>query len=444
MDLTEDQIAADAFLRRFESSGDSMACLDGPAGSGKTTVVARWLQDVQREQLCVAAPTHKALSVLKGKCGRSDLPFRTVSSLLGEEAWEDEGGKLHFATGEVDRNADELLVVVDECSMVSKKHLALLALFDKVLFVGDSAQVPPIGEALSESFTVHPKFTLTKIVRQAAGSPVIGLSQIIRERMESPERFVILPHLQQGLSTDNRFTMVPAAHLYDFAVDAWKRGMVAPILAHTNKAVDAHNAVMHARLYPDAPLFGVGEPVVSESTKYANNGIYLHSGERCIVEACEPGEPKYGMPVYSIHLKRDSGERVSVRYARPDDIESLRSAINSRLNDLEREVHSLAEQLRRESVYGRSRARADGSWDSAAYGALMLEQKELRDTRSSLAHLCRLRHAYATTVYKAQGSTYDAALIDWKDIAHTMARSKDPRVLYTAVTRPRDWLVIFK
>jgi exodeoxyribonuclease-5 len=48
-----------------------------------------------------------------------------------------------------------------------------------------------------------------------------------------------------------------------------------------------------------------------------------------------------------------------------------------------------------------------------------------------------ISHAYAMTVHKAQGSTFDTVLIDWDDLQ--VAARRDPvqaaRLMYVAVTR---------
>ena len=54
----------------------------------------------------------------------------------------------------------------------------------------------------------------------------------------------------------------------------------------------------------------------------------------------------------------------------------------------------------------------------------------------------KVRHSYAITAHRAQGSTYEAAFVDWKDILANRNRSEAFRCLYVACTRPRKELYL--
>lgn len=423
MELTDEQNAALNQMRRFLSDRDAhMGCFEGPAGSGKTTVVGELLKDVSLPNLCMAAPSHKALRVLREKCGNPSLQFRTLSSLLGEEPWEDENGKLHFASGSIKAGAGEMTVIVDECSMVKREHFEKLHAFKKVLFVGDSAQVPPINERLSPTFTVPDKFALTSIVRQAADNPIIGLSKMIRDVVQ-PTYFT----LRDALTVDRRYTLCTRSDLHNFAADAHKRGMRTVILAHKNTVVDAHNAAMHARLYPNDALFGVGEPVVSGTTIWRNDGIVIHNSETAIVVSCVLNKTDYGMDFYDVALKCDDGGVVKLRYADQRLITLARNQFTALYQQLTSK-RLLILNTRHDKDVDRDLASVD------------VELRVLDRMKASLRGFCDLKHAYAITVYKAQGSTYDVALIDWSDLQPS--RWRDRRLLYTAITRPKDYLVV--
>ena len=53
-----------------------------------------------------------------------------------------------------------------------------------------------------------------------------------------------------------------------------------------------------------------------------------------------------------------------------------------------------------------------------------------------------LRHAYAITAHRAQGSTYEHAYVDWRDILLNRNRQEAYRCLYVACTRPKKVLVL--
>jgi hypothetical protein len=53
-----------------------------------------------------------------------------------------------------------------------------------------------------------------------------------------------------------------------------------------------------------------------------------------------------------------------------------------------------------------------------------------------------VRHAYAITAHRAQGSTYTAAFVDYRDILLNRQRSEAYRCLYVACTRPKKELYL--
>lgn len=418
-DLTDEQTEALEFLRDFETSGKRMACLAGYAGVGKTYLVSRWLREVRNLRLCVAAPTHQALKVLADKCGENQkLQFYTLAALLGEAPETDpETGEETFvpSTGRKDGHFD--LIVVDECSMVAQRVFnELTSSTAKVLFVGDPAQLPPVGDRQdSPAFGVPAKFQMTQIVRQQAGNPIINLSLMIRQKMASPG-FVLVDDMRAVLTDDRRrFNFCAHADLYPFAEWAYREGWRAPILAFKNETVIRHNRAMHDRLFPDAPFFAAGEPLLSYETKWMDGAPVLHNGEVVTCESCDPASNPYGVPAYRVTFRRDSGASVTCRVT-PD----------------ERGLVAMKKDAIRQVAFWRGHAHR-----SVDHLGKYMAAVERRDY---LQGFIRIRYAYACTVHKSQGSTYDAAFLDWADISSS--RTQQAKMHYVAVTRAADCLVV--
>jgi len=155
--------------------------LSGPAGTGKTqliSVIQKELSDTLK--VAVAAFTGKAASVLRGK---GVLSAQTLHSLMYTPVTVN--NQLEF------RPVSSLgvdFVIVDESSMVAKDILTdLLKYKVKVLFVGDGAQLEPIGD--DPNLMADPDILLTEIHRQAQGSPIIQFSVILRNGGEFQRDF---------------------------------------------------------------------------------------------------------------------------------------------------------------------------------------------------------------------------------------------------------------
>ena len=81
---TQDQIEGRKFLDEFLADPTAKkALLRGYAGTGKTWLIGDWLEAVLSvegclENVCIAAPTHKALDVLRQKCAHLPVVFKTL------------------------------------------------------------------------------------------------------------------------------------------------------------------------------------------------------------------------------------------------------------------------------------------------------------------------------------------------------------------------------
>ena len=215
MTLTSEQAKALKDILRWALTKSSpwIFTVAGYAGTGKTTLLRALIKELAEGSYICCAPTGKAASVLRGKV--PGLIVRTIHQVLyqpqgkGLEEYERLMAEITEAKGKgIDSTALEKelsdererlkkekvrftvkpgqdisnkLLIVDEASMVSA---AMLEDFKntrcKVLFVGDSGQLPPVKAA--EWFIEHQHdVSLVKIMRQEADNPIIRLSMAIRE-----------------------------------------------------------------------------------------------------------------------------------------------------------------------------------------------------------------------------------------------------------------------
>ena len=209
--LSHDQETAVDAISRWLKSSDPVFTLAGYAGTGKTTILRNVVEGASNA-IC-ATPTGKAASVLRSKLGEDGPEVGTLHSLLycPIEVTEldvamqvDEVRYLEAAGLPVERAEKRLerlikkletgacefgfkgdgpslpLVVVDECSMVGDQvERDLLRSAEKVLFVGDPGQLPPVeGREFFERN--RPNATLENIHRQAAGSSILQLAHAVR------------------------------------------------------------------------------------------------------------------------------------------------------------------------------------------------------------------------------------------------------------------------
>ena len=159
-DLTDDQrAAADAFAAWLQSSSPGVPfVLSGFAGSGKTFLSMRLLRMVEATGLCwtVVAPTHKAVGVLRQALSLEGLQPTwypsTIHRLLRLKLKRQGDRELCEPTEQTAMALEHLgLVLIDEASMVDSSLLQVALqcahpFRTRLVFVGDPAQLPPVGE----------------------------------------------------------------------------------------------------------------------------------------------------------------------------------------------------------------------------------------------------------------------------------------------------------
>lgn len=473
-DLTRDQQAAhDAILPFLAGHTDhGVMVLEGWAGTGKTTLVAYLLRGFPKWRVAVAAPTNKAVRVLRDKLieagaavadsgepdelpswrSRKALPprgitCRSIHSLLGLKLAELDNGQHEARTHRDSTLRDYQVVIVDECSMLDDDLFQRVILERgnaRILFVGDSAQLPPVkaGPGLSPVFSrVNAKCTLTSVIRQAADNPIIQLSVAIRRYIEAGIR-VSAASLTEALPpSHSEARVVLVGGDASMLVDWWLAQHEAEpetdtrIIAYTNDRVLDYNRRIHQALHGETlTRFVAGERVVVHSqckaSKVVNDhlmeeGVLITSEELRVLKsepAAHPFYPKVGAE--RLLLQADDGASWRVWVA-ADDL-ALNQAVSAYFAD-----------------WRRFKSDSEATADSAEKERLKEAAREASNRGWALKRtFAPLRHAYAITCHKSQGSTFDCALVDFSDLSRMPDVHEFNRALYVAVTRSRQYLAM--
>ena len=423
---TADQKTALSEIMAARAPGE-FHCLTGYAGTGKTTLVQSFAKLMRGSGvgIVLTAPTHKAVAVLARKLQEPSIECVTIHSLL-QLAPKPHGDRMVF---ERKKRASPVLadvVVVDECSMISldmmrhiKRHLPV----SFVLFVGDPAQLPPVGEDASPTFSTRRRSHLGTIVRQAAENPILQAATTIRT--------------SQGSDID--WSWCRSAKAAPFGVfvprcpDDWMRkGFTSPefaadpdafrYLCWTNEKVAHVNQKVRQWIYGgDTPTpFMPGERALSRSPVFADDGktLLVATNEEASVEdinaatfthylpdrECVTGW-SVEIPSWRVTLLRDDGEKVVIDIPRDD-----------------RSYRQVLARIADEAAEHR------GRWNDYH----ILKQQ-----------IGSLQNIYALTIHTSQGSTFKNVFVDIADIRR---RSSNPlemqQLLYVAVTRPTHALVL--
>lgn len=481
--LTPQQAMAYDVLMDFLAgrSDSSMAVLRGYAGTGKTFLVSRLIHDLDASlSVAVAAPTNKAVKVLREKVlhagsqvadepmdnlwraeDQERVEFGSIHALLGLKMTEREDGGQECKKAREPSLHNFDVVIVDECSMIGPdlfRQIVLCKRQTRVLFVGDPAQLPPVEDREAESPTfakVALQVMLTDVVRQAADNPIIQLSLLLRRAIEIGQRadHTAMAKVLPPLNEHPRAALVPgnAQTVIEFALYEINAGRDARVLAFTNDAVNYYNQAIHAALHgPHAEPFVMGERVILHSQcdalrcdddEEVTNAktILINSEEAVIKYIKKQPHPQWNLiPASQIFLERDTGEWVAVYL--PDDPAALEREIGAHF-----------------TLWRNLKAQADAAYANARQMRDDAVRQEQQEVGNQLHHQAKaasnkawalrrafapLRHAYAMTVHKSQGSTFDTAIVDLNNLGRMRSAFAFNRGLYVAATRPRSYLAV--
>lgn len=421
-------------------AGGGYFLLSGKAGTGKTYLVARlieYIQGTMQKPVAITAPTHKAVGVLKGFCSGESF---TTHAFLGMREDIDRNGNRIFVPGKAFEIPSERfnIVIVDESSMVAD------VIFDeleklvkdrryKVIFVGDKRQIPPVGYPDSLPFDKPTQkdlgfdmFELEKIVRQAEGNPIIEVASEIREAFLKPYPVVNFQSRVNGLIgvsyIENKVVAEALPDILDmFSSEEFENNAdYVKIVAYRNKKVVAYNNIVRKHLFGEVPKIVPGDKLVSDAPLKEGKKIMVPNNTDMTVKNVSVMTESVGgedIDFYKAHVTVSGyAEMSSELYIRVihEDSEAI-------FNDL----------MKRQAEVAKSYARGSYQSKSAWMDFYALKEK-----------FHAVKHAYAITAHKSQGSTYDHCVVDMKDILVSHNVQERNRILYTACTRPKYSLKI--
>lgn len=218
--LTQQQQQVLDSIKEFMKSDASVFILRGYAGTGKTTMVKQIADYIsQSRDVNLMAPTGRAARVLGVKTGYDAFTIhKAIYGSAGmvtkkvKDVAESEF-KLCFPIGQID---GKVVAIVDEASMLCSKtnehelfQFGTDNLMDdlltyvrpsfggKVIFVGDPAQLPPVGESVSQALNADffiskglkvMQTELREVLRQTGDSVILKNAMQIRNLLESNKR----------------------------------------------------------------------------------------------------------------------------------------------------------------------------------------------------------------------------------------------------------------
>lgn len=419
-----------------------------------TYILRYFLDNIVNKSYTVTAPTHKALRVLESQVGRKGMTLHSLHGLkpnIDLQNFDIENPQFDPLNPSKIQNYN--LVVIDECSMINKDLFQLnrnraTTYNVKILYVGDSLQLPPVNEEISLTFaTVKNKVVLTDIVRQEEGNPLLELFSLLRNDIKNQTNTFLnyivrnRSNIQDGIG----YEIIPRAMFNQRLIDEFNSDTFHKnidhfrITAYTNKAVSDWNSIVRNSIVgKDADIIHINDLVLSYNTivDEFKEPIILNS-EDYILEDIRPYISDEGIKTFAVNLKSMYDGHITQPFLIVDTKDA------SFLKYKEILTH----------LYNRAANRVQHGW----YVYYKFKNRFLTNLKFSIETIQGTKwinkdidYGYSMTVHKTQGSTFDNVAIDLTDIVFQNTRfgrrENDidirNKLMYVALSRARKSVIM--
>ena len=433
---------------------ESAFILRGYAGTGKTTLVGALVRVLKKlgRDVILLAPTGRAAKVFSAHAG---LPAYTIHKVIyRQQTFNGEGTRFSLGFNKL----HHAVFIVDEASMVADATggstvFGTGQLLDdlirfvyegegcKLLFVGDTAQLPPVGEEESPALRREVlkqyglnlmEADLTEVVRQSAASGVLSNATHLREMIA--DDYYDLPVIQGSRKGEVRF--LPGNELIEALISAYSDYGTDDtiVVTRSNKRANIYNNGIRSRVFDREEELTRGDLVMAVKNNYfwtEQLARELPKDERLPFDFIANGDTAEISRIRNIHeLYGFHFADATLRFHDYDDFEMECRVL---LDTLTSESPSLtAEESNR--LYEKVLE------DYADVPTKRERMKKLR--QDPYYNALQIKYAYAVTCHKAQGGQWSRVFVDQGYLTEEMAGPGYLRWLYTAFTRTTERLYL--
>ena len=446
--------------------------LRGYAGTGKTTLVSTLVKTLpslgMRYQLL--APTGRAAKVMSTYTGK-------VASTLHRKLYRfqvNANGEFRMARAE--NKAKDTIFIVDECSMISDQgdgYSWSRSLLDdlieyvfsgsccKLLLIGDSAQLPPVGLDISPAMDFNilkNSFSLTlatyemkEVMRQNLESGILYNATEIRNLMSTDNGQLTTDFYELPLLNINGFDDIIKIDPMSFEELLWqsfgdkRSNNDAVVICRSNKRANMFNQAIRSRVLQEEGEISSGDKLMVVKNNYfwtsqqttdnrqqtstnsqQSNISFIANGDMIEITRINKFEEMYGFHFADVDIMLTDYEEaptLSVKII----METLYSDSPALTNEEAKRLYQAVEEDYMDIPRAADRRKA--MKENPYYNAL------------------QVKFGYALTCHKTQGGQWSNVFIEAPYLPEeTILELGDLRWLYTAITRAREkvYLVNFK
>lgn len=433
-----------AFL--LSNNNDQLFLLRGYAGTGKTTLIGALVKalDSLKQKTVLLAPTGRAAKVFSAYANHP--AFTIHKKIYRQKSFSNETANFSIA----DNLSKHTLFLVDEASMISNEGLSgsmfgTGRLLDdlihyvysgegcRLLILGDSAQLPPVGEEQSPALSTLVlegygleviDADLTQVVRQAESSGILWNATRLRQLLVQGDCYS-LPKIRINGFPDVR--VVPGNELMEALESCYDTDGVEEtiVVCRSNKRANIYNNGIRSRILWLEEELNNGDMLMIAKNNYfwtekEEKMDFIANGELAVVQRVRRSRELYGFRF------------VDVTLTFPDQ------------NDFELEANLLLDTLQSDAP-ALTRADADRLFNAVMedYADIPLKRDRMKKLKADpYYNALQAKYAYAVTCHKAQGGQWKNVFLDQGYMSEEYLSPDYFRWLYTAFTRATGTLYL--
>lgn len=435
----------------FCSNTRSIFLLRGCAGTGKTTITSAIVRALQhtKQKIVLLAPTGRAANVLSVNSGFHANTIHSLvyhkKSYLGSATMFNIALNMH----------KKVLFIVDEASMISNtvkdtnfgSGRVLDDLIEyvyngydcRLMFIGDKAQLPPVGENESQGLTINKLHgyglqvfhaDLKNVMRQKINSGILTNATVIRqfgESLLSGENVNNLPEIIYDGYQD--IICLGKDKFMDTLADSYERVGYGEtiVVTRTNNAASKYNQQIRKEIFHRDQLLASGDILMSVKNNFRcvdkkkSPMNFIANGDRAVVEAVGNFREQYGFHFADAILRF------------PDYDNFLISTIVL-LDTLISDYPSLSPEENEKLFQGVLKK----------YSYITNPDERIKKVQfDEYFNALQIKYAYAVTCHKAQGGQWSNVFLDQGRITRNSLTTDYIHWLYTAITRAKErlWII---
>jgi len=419
----------------------SVFLLKGYAGTGKTSMLNALVKTFGEFKISsvLMAPTGRAAKVMTSYIGQ---PAYTIHKVIYRQKASTDGMG-QFVLG-LNKNKDTFFIV-DESSMISNRteggssfgtgHL-LDDLYEyiysgqrcKLILVGDTAQLPPVGMDLSPALEANEleqygldvdEFELTDVVRQRLDAGILYNATEIRKILSvTNDHFYYFPIKIDSFSDVFR---INGSELTDKISECYDRygEQQTMVITRSNKRANRFNQGIRSTILYKEEQITKGDLLMVVKNNYfwlkeEKKADFIANGDIVEVKSIHGYEELYGFHFANVTLCFFDYDNLEI------DCKIILDTMNIETSSMTREDNSKLYYAVAED-----------------YAEIKTKKKRWEKIRENpYFNALQVKFAYAVTCHKAQGGQWQSVFIDQGYLIPDMMTKEYLRWLYTAFTRP--------